>query len=276
MGASVPGMQYRCPVRTTSGAKFGEASIGLQTKGYSASQVDREAVSERSSVARVASMQREARSRAGLSTRRSIPNHYPPIRGRELSQASWSIVEQHASARSEGAAELLRHAGYERRTKNLLGRRSRRRHSQISDAALALGDEVGVRQVGTRAVSVTVPVRDAEGRHVGEQRLDTHRNAWVLEKAESFKERNAPIARRFHQEANLRGSEPRSDRVLQNMSRRVRELDSIGSDRRQRERSATDKAAQEAIVREYPQLAAAIARVPVGEVFERKKWGDTR
>jgi putative DNA primase/helicase len=59
-----------------------------------------------------------------------------------------------------------------------------------------IGDEVGVRSIRREAVKVWAPELDAEGQVVGEKRLETHRNAWVVEKREFFKAR-AQAARTF-------------------------------------------------------------------------------
>lgn len=52
-----------------------------------------------------------------------------------------------------------------------------------------IGDEVGLRAVRREAVKVWTATRDPEGNVVGQKRLDTHRNAWILEKLEFFRER---------------------------------------------------------------------------------------
>jgi putative DNA primase/helicase len=53
-----------------------------------------------------------------------------------------------------------------------------------------VGDEVGLRAVREEPVTVKAPRRNADGRVVGEQELETHRNRWVIERREFFEARN--------------------------------------------------------------------------------------
>jgi hypothetical protein len=53
------------------------------------------------------------------------------------------------------------------------------------------GDEIGLRAVRREAVSVPAARRDAEGRVIGQERLDVHRNHWIVERREFFEERAA-------------------------------------------------------------------------------------
>jgi putative DNA primase/helicase len=52
-----------------------------------------------------------------------------------------------------------------------------------------VGDEIGVRALRRDAVKVLRPERDVEGRRIGEKALDAHRNAWIIEKGDFFRER---------------------------------------------------------------------------------------
>lgn len=52
-----------------------------------------------------------------------------------------------------------------------------------------IGDEIGVRATRRDAVKVLRPERDEEGRVVGKKELETHRNAWIIEKRDFFRER---------------------------------------------------------------------------------------
>jgi putative DNA primase/helicase len=54
-----------------------------------------------------------------------------------------------------------------------------------------IGDEVGLRAVRQDAVTVKAPRRDGDGRVVGEQELDTHRNRWIVETHSFFEARAA-------------------------------------------------------------------------------------
>lgn len=51
------------------------------------------------------------------------------------------------------------------------------------------GDEIGVRALRRDAVKVFRPERDAEGRVIGEKAHEAHRNAWIVEKRDFFRER---------------------------------------------------------------------------------------
>jgi Large polyvalent protein-associated domain 7 len=53
------------------------------------------------------------------------------------------------------------------------------------------GDEIGLRAVRREAVSVPSARRDEEGRVVGQDRLDVHRNHWIVERRDFFEERAA-------------------------------------------------------------------------------------
>ncbi len=61
----------------------------------------------------------------------------------------------------------------------------------IKDAATRpqIGDDIGVRAVRRDAVKVWTPTTDADGRRIGEKRLETHRNAWIVETQAFFKSR---------------------------------------------------------------------------------------
>lgn len=52
-----------------------------------------------------------------------------------------------------------------------------------------IGDEIGVRTLRRDAVKVFRPEHDGEGRVIGEKAHETHRNAWVVEKREFFRDR---------------------------------------------------------------------------------------
>jgi Large polyvalent protein-associated domain 7 len=52
-----------------------------------------------------------------------------------------------------------------------------------------IGDEVGVRAIRRETVKVWAQDKDAEGNLTGERRLETHRNAWVVERIEYFRSR---------------------------------------------------------------------------------------
>lgn len=51
------------------------------------------------------------------------------------------------------------------------------------------GDEIGVRSLGQKAVKVSRREYDPEGRVIGEKEIETHRNAWIVEKRDFFRER---------------------------------------------------------------------------------------
>lgn len=52
-----------------------------------------------------------------------------------------------------------------------------------------IGDEIGVRALRRDAVQIRRSEHDAAGRVVGEKTLEAHRNAWILEKRDFFRER---------------------------------------------------------------------------------------
>lgn len=52
-----------------------------------------------------------------------------------------------------------------------------------------MGDEIGLRALRQDAVKVSRREYDAEGRMVGEKPLGAHRNAWIVEKRDFFRER---------------------------------------------------------------------------------------
>jgi hypothetical protein len=52
-----------------------------------------------------------------------------------------------------------------------------------------IGDEVGIRAIGKEAVTVRAAKRDASGREIGREELDTHRNQWSVERKEFLDQR---------------------------------------------------------------------------------------
>lgn len=56
------------------------------------------------------------------------------------------------------------------------------------------GDRIGVQYLGKRAVTAKVPVKDPDGSVMAYKDITTHRNAWVVEKAEYFAAREACAA----------------------------------------------------------------------------------
>jgi putative DNA primase/helicase len=54
-----------------------------------------------------------------------------------------------------------------------------------------IGDEIGLRFVDRKPVTVKTAKRDSAGKVVGQTDLDTHRNHWVVEKREFFERRTA-------------------------------------------------------------------------------------
>lgn len=56
-----------------------------------------------------------------------------------------------------------------------------------------IGDEVGLRVVGRDAVTVLAPKHDAQGREIGREERDAHRNQWIVERKD-FLERRLEMA----------------------------------------------------------------------------------
>jgi putative DNA primase/helicase len=52
-----------------------------------------------------------------------------------------------------------------------------------------IGDEIGIRATGKEAVTVRAATRDASGREIGREELDTHRNQWSVERKEFLDQR---------------------------------------------------------------------------------------
>lgn len=75
-----------------------------------------------------------------------------------------------------------------------------------SETKPKLGDLVGARRVGHRAVTITARERNAEGRVVRQEEHHAHRTNWVVEKVQFFAER-ARLARQVRDEqADVRES----------------------------------------------------------------------
>ena len=68
-----------------------------------------------------------------------------------------------------------------------------------SETRAKVGDLVGARRVGRRAVTITARQRDAEGRVVRQEEHHAHRTRWVVEKVQFFAER-ARLARQVRDE----------------------------------------------------------------------------
>jgi Large polyvalent protein-associated domain 7 len=52
-----------------------------------------------------------------------------------------------------------------------------------------MGDEIGIRAIGKEAVKILAAKRDASGREIGREELDTHRNEWSVERKEFLDQR---------------------------------------------------------------------------------------
>jgi hypothetical protein len=52
-----------------------------------------------------------------------------------------------------------------------------------------IGDEIGIRAIGKEAVTVRAAKRDASGREIGREEIDTHRNQWSVERKEFLDQR---------------------------------------------------------------------------------------
>ena len=68
-----------------------------------------------------------------------------------------------------------------------------------SETRAKVGDLVGARRVGRRAVTITARQRDREGRVVRQEEHHAHRTRWVVEKVQFFAER-ARLARQVRDE----------------------------------------------------------------------------
>src|SRR6185312_9350166 len=68
-----------------------------------------------------------------------------------------------------------------------------------SETRPKVGDLVGARRVGRRAVTITARERDSEGRVVRQEEHHAHRTRWVVEKVQFFAER-ARLARQVRDE----------------------------------------------------------------------------
>lgn len=60
----------------------------------------------------------------------------------------------------------------------------------MREAKVQKGDRITLEYKGKEEVVVTAPVRDKDGKVIGEQEILTHRNTWQVEKADAF--RNKP------------------------------------------------------------------------------------
>ena len=75
-----------------------------------------------------------------------------------------------------------------------------------SETQPKVGDLIGARRVGRRAVTITARQRDAEGRVVRQEEHHAHRTRWVVEKVQFFAER-VRLARQVRDEhADIRES----------------------------------------------------------------------
>lgn len=76
----------------------------------------------------------------------------------------------------------------------------------VGETQPKVGDLVGARRVGRRAVTITARQRDAEGRILRQEEHHAHRTRWVVEKVKFFAER-ARLARQVRDEqADVRES----------------------------------------------------------------------
>jgi hypothetical protein len=151
------------------------------------------------------------------------------------------------------------------------------------------GDEIGIRQV--RRIPVTVPEaqRDAEGRIVGRQNQVAARNEWSIEKPEYFSDlsRLDPdldrrlVEREQRKRAHDQGAEEPAmpPSLLDPQPRNTPDLADLRARRAQAFRQALrqGEAAKEELIRDYPELAPALAWVRVSEIVaERIKTNEQR
>ena len=52
-----------------------------------------------------------------------------------------------------------------------------------------IGDEIGIRPIGKEAVTIRAAKQDANGREIGREEIDTHRNQWSVERKEFLDQR---------------------------------------------------------------------------------------
>jgi len=250
------------------------ASAGLTVKGYSPTQVEREALERevqrrgvRNEVVRDEGTQHANADRSGGNG---------PERPRAVDPRKDLVVGklvEHGPARyrhdpkESPSYYVTLDADAGRQTYWGIGLQQALEKSSTRPAA---GDDVGIRQTGSKAVTVTVPVRDTEGRDIGERNLDTHRNSWVVEKSEYFK---AP--ERYQASAAEAGANLSSD-VATRAGRVESDRNREESTSEQRSEAAkafrNGQSAKEAVVREHPELAAAFATVRVAELFVKRLW----
>lgn len=193
-------------------AWFAARLAGLEVRGYEPTQLEQERL-----VRAIARRQEIAREEPPLSP------DVPRAESRHDRQTRLRTGSQDPAARSAPAesellvGRLVDHgpAPFDRNDKNPMNYyvRVETEHGDVerwgvdlerafrhSLSTPGIGDQVGLRVVGQDMVTVRSPKYDAQGRKIGEEKLDTQRNRWIVERKD-FLDRRQKMAGVFRDAA---------------------------------------------------------------------------
>jgi hypothetical protein len=262
-------------------------SLGLTVKGYSPTEVEQLAA-ERT---RPASRTERAAAPNGNATRvQDVPSQAnPPGRAQAPTDPRQTVVygtflaagrDRYKSDPKEGMSFYVKvRTADGERTYWGVGLEDALEESRT---AARTGDEIGIRQVRSLPVTVPVPQRDAEGRVVGRRQQAAVRNEWAIEKRDYFSDLSRldpDLDRRLAEREQRKRAGDQSDRelavpplVLDPQPGNNSDLAELRARRAQAFRRALrqGQATKDELVRDYPELAPALAWVRVTEIVAER------
>jgi hypothetical protein len=145
---------------------------------------------------------------AGSTRARAAPDR-PDLRRSRGGQLIVGRLREHGRARYQFRAEedlsyyvkLLTSRG-----ERTLWGRDLERALTASETQPKVGDLIGARRMGRRAVTITARERDAEGRIVRQEEHHAHRTRWVIERVKFFADRTRLARRVRDEQADVRES----------------------------------------------------------------------
>jgi putative DNA primase/helicase len=168
-------------------AWFAASLVGLAVRGYEPTEFERERLA-RAITARRGAPPSEARPEATVT-----PEAKEPAAGRSPDSALivGKLVDhgpsQYAHDPKEPMSYFVR-IETERGDREIWGVDLERAFRQ-SLSTPGIGDEIALRAVGKAAVTVLAAKRDAQGRDIGREPIETHRNQWIVERKSFLDER---------------------------------------------------------------------------------------
>jgi hypothetical protein len=173
-------------------AWFAASLAGLRVEGYQPTEFERErlvrALAARRGV-KPSDREREVTANLTSAVLKGNRPEEPPLNTNEL--ITGKLVDHGQAPYKHNPKEAMSYfvrVETERGDRDLWGVDLERafRHSLSNPG---IGDEIGIRAIGKEAVTVHAAKRDASGREIGREEIDTHRNQWSVERKEFLDQR---------------------------------------------------------------------------------------